>query len=197
LDAASRNPKRTIYAPAWRARLDRSRRLGDNPVVSHHLDAVRARARCCASLAVAALLAVGCSGGAPATPRARARAREVTITTVPLLVKEQEAQLPFLRSAFGEGGVLEGREVYAFVPSTIVAVEGDTLKLVLINPEDDAHTLVLPGLRVAVPGERTTRVTYVVPRAGVYSFLCDMPSHAPMMSGQLVVLAPGAVAAGR
>jgi hypothetical protein len=149
----------------------------------------------CALLAFAAAFASGCSGAAPRTARAHyeRRAREITITTVPLLVKEQERVFPFLRQAFARGGVLENHEVYAFVPSTIVAVEGDTLRLVVINPEDDAHTLVLPGLALAIPGERTTRATYVAPRAGIYPLRCDLPAHAPMMSGQLVVPAPGAV----
>jgi plastocyanin len=140
-----------------------------------------------------ALLA-GCShpadtkGSNPYTPRTR----EVTITTVPVLVREQERVFPFLHDAFAKGGVLEGHELYAFVPSSITAVEGDTLRLTVINPEDDAHTLVLPGLALALPGLKTTRTTYVAPRAGIYSFVCNMPAHSPMMWGQLVVLSPSA-----
>jgi plastocyanin len=120
----------------------------------------------------------------------------VTITVVPLLVREQERVFPFLHQAFAHGGVLEGHEVYAFVPSTITAVEGDTLHLTVINPEDDAHTLVLPGLALTLPGQTTTRATYVAKAAGIYAFTCDLPAHAPMMWGQLVVLAPEAVRRG-
>jgi plastocyanin len=116
------------------------------------------------------------------------------MTTVPLLVQEQAREFPFLREDFAKGGVLAGHEVYAFVPSTIVAGAGDTLRLVIVNPEDDAHTLALPGLRLALPGQRTTRATYVAPPAGIYPFACDIPSNMPMMSGQLVVLAPAALA---
>src|SRR5213596_1332356 len=49
------------------------------------------------------------------TPTARA----ITITTVPLLVKEEQTVLPFLKEDFAKGGMLEGKEVYGFSPSTI------------------------------------------------------------------------------
>jgi hypothetical protein len=74
-------------------------------------------------------LALACSkqtsGGRP--NGYRPRTREVTVTTVPLLVKEAVPVYPFLKPAFAKGGVLDGKEVYAFSPSTITAVEGDTL----------------------------------------------------------------------
>ena len=97
---------------------------------------------------------------------------------------------PFLRDAFARGGVLEGHEVYAFAPSTITVIEGDTLRLTVINPEDDLHMLLLPGLTLALPGQQTARATYVAPRAGIYRFMCNVPAHTPMMWGQLVVLSP-------
>ena len=37
--------------------------------------------------------------------------------------------------------------------------------------------------------QQTTRVTYIAKRAGIYPILCAIPSHLPMMSGQLIVLA--------
>ena len=49
--------------------------------------------------------------------------REITVTTVPLLVKEQQGLFPFLAKDFGKGGVLQGKEVYAFSPSTIAGGE--------------------------------------------------------------------------
>ncbi len=157
----------------------------------------------CAELAArgvaAALLCMvvlgGCSapppraGHAPYAPRTRA----ITITTIPLLVKESQQQFPFLARDFAPGGVLEGKEVYAFAPSTITAVEGDTLRLTILNPEDDAHNFALPGLSVPLPGQTITHATYVAGRAGIYPFVCNMPNHLPMMSGQLVVLRAGAV----
>ena len=114
--------------------------------------------------------------------------RSVTITTVPLLVKEEQGVLPFLKADFAKGGVLEGKEVYAFSPSSVTVVEGDTVHFTLINPEDDAHSFVLPDLAISLPGQRTTTATYVATRAGIYPFVCAIQAHLPMMSGQLVVL---------
>lgn len=124
-------------------------------------------------------------------------ARAVTITTVPLLVKEEQRVLPFLAKDFAKGGVLEGKEVYAFSPSTVTVVEGDTIHFTLINPEDDVHSFVLPDLAVSLPGQKTVSATYVAKQAGVYPFVCAVQAHLPMMSGQLVVLAPEAVGAER
>ena len=132
----------------------------------------------------------------PATPVSvyQPRVRELTVTTVPLLVKEEQSVLPFLKADFVKGGVLDGKEVYGFSPSTLTVVEGDTIHFTLINPEDDDHSFVLPDLVVALPPQRTTRATYVAKRAGIYPFVCSVASHLPMMSGQLVVLSPAAVA---
>ena len=79
------------------------------------------------------------------------RVREITVTTVPLLVREQQSVFPFLAKDFGKGGVLEGKEVYAFSPSTVAVVEGDTIHFTLINPEDDDHSFMLPDLVVPLP----------------------------------------------
>lgn len=119
--------------------------------------------------------------------------RELTVTTVPMLVKEAQTVYPFLRGAFARGGVLEGKEVYAFSPGTLVALEGDTIHFTLVNPEDDAHTFVLPDLAVALPGQQMTHATYVARRAGIYPIICNVPTHLPMMWAQLVVLSPTAV----
>jgi uncharacterized cupredoxin-like copper-binding protein len=131
----------------------------------------------------------------PADSRSyKPRTREITVTTVPLLVKEAQAVYPFLKPAFAKGGVLDGKEVYAFSPSTITVVEGDTIHLTLINPEDDFHSFVLPDFAVALPGGKTTEATYVARHAGIFKILCSVPSHLPMMSGQLVVLPAGTMA---
>jgi plastocyanin len=119
--------------------------------------------------------------------------REIAVTTVPLLVKEQQSVLPFLKEDFAKGGVLEGKEVYAFSPSTITVFEGDTIHFTFINPEDDVHSFVLPDLAVSLPGQKTTTATYVAKRAGIYPFVCSIPAHLPMMAGQLIVLAPAAI----
>jgi plastocyanin len=146
------------------------------------------------AVAVAAL-ATGCArgpaaGGASYVPRTR----DVTLTTVPLLVKEAQTLYPFLKADFAKGGVLEGKEVYAFSPSTVTVVQGDTIHFTFINPEDDLHSFVLPGFAVALPGQSTTHATYVAAKAGIYAFTCNIATHLPMMWGQLVVLAPGAMA---
>jgi plastocyanin len=141
--------------------------------------------------------ALACSGDRAATPAPRAYvpvSRTITVTTVPLLVKEQQNLLPFLKEDFAKGGVLEGKEVYAFSPSTITVVEGDTIHFVLINPEDDVHSFVLPDLAVSMPGQTTTKATYVAKRAGIEPFVCAVQAHLPMMSGQLVVLPACAMA---
>ena len=128
------------------------------------------------------------------SPSYRPRTREITVTTVPLLVREAQTVYPFLKPAFAKGGVLDGKEVYAFSPSTITVVEGDTIHLTLINPEDDFHSFVLPDFAVALPGGKITQATYVARHAGIFRILCSVPSHLPMMSGQLVVLAAGTMA---
>ena len=147
-----------------------------------------------------AMVASAACARAPERAAARAvgytpRVRDITITTVPLLVKEETGVLPFLASDFAKGGVLEGKEVYAFSPSTVTVVEGDTIRFTLINPEDDVHSFVLPDLAVPLPGQKTTTATYVARRAGIYPFVCAVQAHLPMMSGQLVVLAAASMGA--
>ena len=143
-------------------------------------------------LLVAALLAfASCRRDAPdRTATYTPRARAITVTTVPLLVKEQRSLFPFLGPAFDKGGALDGKEVYAFSPSTITVMEGDTIHFHFINPEDDVHSFVLPDFAVSLPGNHVVDTTYVARRVGIYSFECAVASHLPMMWGQLVVLAP-------
>jgi hypothetical protein len=50
------------------------------------------------------------------------QSRELTVTAVPLLVKESAALFPFLKPDCAAAGVLEGKEVYAFVPSSLMVV---------------------------------------------------------------------------
>ena len=146
-------------------------------------------ARFCLLLTASAVIA---NYAAPARDKlnggASAHAREIVITTVPLLTKELATTYPFLKKDFATGSVLAGKEVYEFMPSTITVVEGDTLRLTFINPEDDAHSFVMEDLSVAIPGQSETHATYVASKAGVYDFVCAIPAHLPMMRGQLVVL---------
>ena len=121
------------------------------------------------------------------------RSREVVITTVPLLSKELQGTYPFLREDFGHSGMLAGQEIYAFVPSTITVILGDTVRFQFINPEDDAHGFVLPDFAVSLPGQAVTRATYVARRAGIFTFTCSIAAHLPSMRGQLIVLSPTSV----
>lgn len=138
------------------------------------------------------LTAAACRPAATA-PAYTPRTRQVAVTTVPLLVKEDAKVLPFLVRDFAPGGVLEGREVYGFEPSTITMVAGDTLALTLINPEDDQHSFVMEGLVVPLPPQQQVHATWVAPHPGIFPFVCSVPAHLPMMAGQVVVLAPAAV----
>ncbi len=76
---------------------------------------------------------------------------------VPLQVHEMQQILPFLKKDFAKGGVLAGKEVYGMAPSTLVVYQGDTVHLTIVNPEDDAHTIVFPdpGVTVTVKGQST------------------------------------------
>lgn len=142
------------------------------------------------AVAVVAVLACGRAGDRHADrPAYQPRLRTFTVTAVPLLVKEQQDLFPFLKKDFASGGVLEGKEVYSFQPSALTAYRGDTLRFVLVNPEDDLHTFILDGHGlVRLPGQSTVVDTVVASRVGLFRFLCDLPAHSPFMYGQLVVL---------
>jgi uncharacterized cupredoxin-like copper-binding protein len=144
-----------------------------------------------ASATVMLLAVTSCAGkDLSAKPRYTPRSRMVVVTTVPLLVKELSKTYPFLAKDFAPGGVLAGKEVYAFSPSTITVMAGDTLHLSLINPEDDDHAFVLSDLFVKLAPQSKTDTTYVARAPGIYEFSCSVPAHVPMMHGQLVVLEP-------
>lgn len=151
------------------------------------------------NIAASLLVLVGCGFGATRSSVASnpyvPRTRDVAITTVPLLVKELTKTYPFLARDFAAGGVLAGKEVYAFSPSTITAVSGDTLRLTLLNPEDDDHAFVLRNFFVKLPPQSRVDTTYVVGDPGIYPFSCSVPAHLPMMRGELVVLSADQVQA--
>jgi plastocyanin len=150
-----------------------------------------------AACTVACMLACTQGGRAPESPALHytPQSRNVTITTVPLLVKEQQHVYPFLKVDFAKGGILEGKEVYAFSPSTVTVVQGDTIHFTFINPEDDVHSFLLPDFAVSLPAQKTTTATYVAKRAGIFPFVCAIQAHLPMMSGQLVVLSAASMSA--
>ena len=141
-----------------------------------------------ATLASAAALAC-CAGQHPTV--GALSVREFTVTAVPLLTREMQRIYPFLTKDFAPGGVLEGKEVYAFEPSAITVYEGDTIHFTLINPEDDQHSFVLaPDLSVSLPPQSRVAATWVARSAGAYRYYCAISSHLPFMYGTLLVL-PG------
>ncbi len=137
------------------------------------------------------VLLVACEGrsAAPAT-QYTAQTRAVTLVTVPLLVKESAATFDFLHKDFARGGVLEGKEVYAFSPDHLTVYQGDTVNLTIVNPEDDEHNFILPdfNVKLALPGQTTTRGSFVANKVGIFTFYCNIASHVPFMSGELTVL---------
>ncbi len=62
------------------------------------------------------------------------------------------------------------------------------------NPEDDAHSFVLPDLVVPLPGQTVTRATYVARHRGILN-TCSVAAHLPSMWGQLIVLSRDAIGA--
>jgi len=140
-----------------------------------------------AFLVASGLVATGCASK-PQAPRHTPQTRNVTVTAVPLLTKEMTTVYSFLAADFRKGGVLEGKEVYAFIPDNVTVFEGDTVRFTLINPEDDAHSFVLSTLTVSMPPQSAVSATYVARQTGVFDYICEIPAHKPMMYGQLVVL---------
>jgi len=116
--------------------------------------------------------------------------RSFVITTVPLAVHEMQGAMDYLKKDFAKGGLLEGKEVYGFYPSTLTVYAGDTLDLTLVNPEDDPHTFTIGelNLNVNMPPQASVKTTVTVRTPGIYTFLCAEAEHAPYMWGQLVVL---------
>jgi hypothetical protein len=137
-------------------------------------------------------LLVACGGlpQASSVPPYTPQTRTLTIVTVPLLVKESTGTFPFLTKDFAKGGVLYGKEMYAFSPDHLTAYQGDTLDITIVNPEDDPHSFVLPDFNVNVllPPQAVTKVHFVANKVGIFTFLCGVASHLPFMTGQLTVL---------
>ncbi len=136
------------------------------------------------------LAACGGQPQASSAPQYTPQTRTLTMITVPLLVKESTGTFPFLTKDFAKGGVLSGKEVYAFSPDHLTAYQGDTLDITIVNPEDDPHTFVLSDFNVNVllPPQAATKVHFVANKVGAFTFLCDVASHLPFMTGQLTVL---------
>jgi plastocyanin len=135
-------------------------------------------------------LLVACGQSQASTPQYTPHTRDFTLVTVPLLVKESTATFDFLNKDFASGGVLAGKEVYAFSPDHLTVYQGDRVNLTIVNPEDDDHNFTLSDFSVnlALPPQAVTKAGFVANKVGVFTFLCTIASHTPFMSGQLTVL---------
>jgi len=143
------------------------------------------------SLALASVSLAGCGKkAATVASQYTPQARPLVVTAVPLLVHEEAGTFSYLKKAFAKGGVLDGKEVWGFAPSSITVYRGDTLKLTFVNPGDDPHTFTIDELTVnaAIAGGATSESSFVASRVGVYRFYCAIPEHAPYMSGTLTIL---------
>jgi plastocyanin len=145
--------------------------------------------------ATAAALAAAVGGDRPADRAAAALAyqpqtRTMPLVMVPVLTHEFAGFLGYLKADFAPGGLLAGKEVFAFSPSHLAAYAGDTVEITCANPADDPHTLTFPDLGQAVtcPGGQAAGLTLTDLRPGIYRFLCTVEEHKPFMWGQLVVL---------
>jgi plastocyanin len=121
--------------------------------------------------------------------------RTFVVTTVPLLVHEEAGTYDYLGRDFNKKGVLDGKEVWGFSPSTLTVYAGDTVHVIVVNPSGDDHTFTLPsaGFNLYVKAQSTASGTFTVPKAGPVTFFCTIAEHSPYMWGQLVVL-PGSAA---
>ena len=141
-----------------------------------------------AALADHALAAPAAQVGTPAA--GGAQSRDFYIAMVPLVVHEQASIYPFVAKAFAAGGVLDGKEIYAFMPSTTTCYAGDTLNVHLVNPSDDPHTFTVVELdkSVTVDGSSLGTITLAAIPAGIYTVMCAEAEQMPWMWGQIVVL---------
>ena len=154
---------------------------------------MKARLAVLISMVVAAIAITGCSTPAASSDTLSSYTpvtRSITMIGIPALVHEQQGTMDFLNTAFGDGGVLQDKEVYEWAPANITAYVGDTIDLTLVNPSDDAHTFDVPDLGVAepLPGQGTAHVRFTVDAPGIHEYLCQVGEHLPYMTGQLVVL---------
>ena len=116
--------------------------------------------------------------------------KSFVVTMVPLLVQEMQGTLPFLSQEFATGGPLDGKEVFAFYPSTLVVYEGDAVQIALTNASADGHTFTAPdvGVNVSIQERSSAAASFVATKPGVFTFVCSVPEHTPYMRGEIVIL---------
>jgi heme/copper-type cytochrome/quinol oxidase subunit 2 len=120
------------------------------------------------------------------------QARHFVMTIVPSWVHEVTSAYDYLGAEFGKKGLLAGKEVWGFSPSSITVYQGDTVDIELYNPSSDPHTWTITELGVNVPagGAAKATVHFVADTVGIFEFNCEIGEHFPFMTGQLTVL-PG------
>jgi len=133
------------------------------------------------------------SGAQPAAAPAityTPQTRDLLVTAVPLLVHEQSGFFDYLNKAFGKGGMLAGKEVWAFSPNNLTVYAGDTVRVTVVNPGDDPHTFTISEVNFSmnVKGQSQRKGSFVVPNPGLFKFFCSIPEHMPYMWGNLTVL---------
>jgi plastocyanin len=130
----------------------------------------------------------------------RPQTRDFVVTTVPLQIHEMQGMLPFLQKDFAKGGVLDGKEVYGFYPSTLAVYQGDKVHLTVVDPQDDAHTFTIHSsalsVNLSVQGQSSAGTTFVARTPGIYTFFCSVPEHTPYQWGELIVLPQSAAPPG-
>ncbi|MDP9342977.1 MAG: cupredoxin domain-containing protein [Actinomycetota bacterium] len=143
----------------------------------------------------AAAAAPAPNGQTATTTAYHPHSEDFTVTVVPLLVHEQSGFFDYLNQDFAKGGLLFGKEVWGFAPSTLVVYQGDQVTLHVYNPGDDPHTFTMMDLGVNKPlkPRATATLTFTASKIGVFSFMCDVAEHDPFMWGEVVVL-PGSSA---
>jgi heme/copper-type cytochrome/quinol oxidase subunit 2 len=120
------------------------------------------------------------------TPQTRA----FVMTIVPYWVHEVTGAYDYLAPEFGKKGLLAGKEVWGFSPSTIAVYQGDTVNIDLYNPSSDPHTWSIPdlGVNAQIGAPARTTVSFVASKVGTFTFNCEIGEHFPFMTGQLLVL---------
>lgn len=125
------------------------------------------------------------------TPTASSgQGRHLVIAMVPVLTHEFQTFLPYLKNAFAKGGLLDGKELFCFLPAHVAAYAGEVITFDIYNPADDPHTMTFLSLQktVDVPGHAKATLTLPPLRAGIYDFACLEAEHEPFMWGQLTIL---------
>lgn len=84
--------------------------------------------------------------------------------------------------------IMTPQGVKVWVPESIFAKKGDTVKLKLINKLDAEHGYQIAafGVNKVVPAESSESVSFKADKEGIFPIQCQL--HPPHVAGQLVVL---------